>query len=425
MIKSNNHLPNNLIGKSLNINKVTLVNISFIFYFAYAEFSSVFASIGSRLLPIYSSYIPLIVLLILFILCFFLSKITNTLDFIVLFICIILIFAITYAVFPEYHIWFADDNWGLKYRIFRIDRGIYAYLFIRIISNPKAILENLKIIGWIKFLFGVYLAIGTIQRGFWNLRAADGITIQESGYNMSFGYTMAFVSVIFLYFLLSEKKKWYLIPLTISLLFILAWGSRGALLPVITYMIIHIITSGVRLTKKRVFKLTISIILLLLILANFYNIIAMAMNIMEGVGVSSRSIELLLQGQLSDDNARSQIYTMVFSEVKEIFPFGYGAFGDRPIIGKYFPWGYSHNIFLELLISFGIIGLILIVLFFINAYKILFISKYEEWKPVFSILLALNTKLLVSDSFWYYNFFWAMIALITTINFKKRYKNIS
>jgi len=102
---------------------------------------------------------------------------------------------------------------------------------------------------------------------------------------------------------------------------------------------------------------------------------------------------------------------MAIDMIKNGF-WGYGAYGDRYVIGRVYWVGYCHNIFLELLINYGwIIGGILCISIVVTSLKMLITCKNESWWICFVIFFVPSMKLLLSGSYWYLEAFWACIAV--------------
>ena len=105
-------------------------------------------------------------------------------------------------------------------------------------------------------------------------------------------------------------------------------------------------------------------------------------------GIHSDTITSLLNNSISDANGRDRLWAAVSEQIKNTFPLGKGAFGDRLAAGKIFSWGYSHNIFFEMIASFGVIGVIALLVLLVQSGRILITNEYEEWSPIFTIFFC-------------------------------------
>ena len=82
------------------------------------------------------------------------------------------------------------------------------------------------------------------------------------------------------------------------------------------------------------------------------------------------------------------------------------------IDGKVYAWGYSHNIALEMIASFGFLGIVFLLIIAVLSYKAIFRNEDETWRSIFILFFCCSVKLLVSDSFWFLPYFWARFAVI-------------
>ena len=390
-----------------------LVDYTFILYFTVQVwnvlFFRVFALFG---LGSYASAVLLAFLIVLIVLAILSTNIRKWEGCIALYTLILLVFLTSYILTPELGTWYANEDWGLAYRVFRIDRGIYAYLVIKLVEDPKRIMRNLNIVA---ILMGAYLLAQTyqrIRRGYFIVTENDGVSQTTSSANMAYGYNCVFVALIFFAQYRKDKKKTSLIAGILFSLLSVLYGSRGCLIVLGAYFII---TQYFKLREEKSAKKMIralSFVVLIVILYIFYDVfIPLVSNITSRFGIHSDTISSLLNNSISDANGRDRIWLAVSEQIKNTFPLGKGAFGDRLAAGKIFSWGYSHNIFFEMTASFGVIGVIALLVLLVQSGRILITNEYEEWSSIFTIFFCCCMKLLVSDSFWYSSFFWGALAI--------------
>ena len=99
-------------------------------------------------------------------------------------------------------------------------------------------------------------------------------------------------------------------------------------------------------------------------------------------------------------------------------PFGIGIFGYLKEIKYAFLGYYPHNIFLEIGMHWGILGLVIFIVFFIYFLKRIFDIKEKNYRVFLILLILFNLRLLLSDTYIFYNFFWLLIA----VSFNKSYQ---
>ena len=128
------------------------------------------------------------------------------------------------------------------------------------------------------------------------------------------------------------------------------------------------------------------------------------------LGVSSRFLQKLVNGTLSNDSGRSVIWKAALDMIRENL-FGYGAMGSQHVISRYIVAGYPHSVVLEILIDFGVFfGGALLLFFGWHAVKLLFRKDYP-WGEVFIPLFASVCSLFLSLTFWSTKSFWICIAI--------------
>ena len=136
-------------------------------------------------------------------------------------------------------------------------------------------------------------------------------------------------------------------------------------------------------------------------------------------GFKSRTLELFLR-DFNHFSGREYIYSTLLKAIDKKPFLGYGISGDRMIMGSFAK--YSHNIFLELIIQFGIIigGSLIFILLFLITKGLL--EKDNLKYNLFIIWLSLGfAPLLVSNSYLVAINFWILLALmIKNENLNKR-----
>ena len=128
--------------------------------------------------------------LTVYILCIFNRKYVIW-DFIVLYITIILFFLLTYCMHPEYEYVYTREYYGVLPYVLRPDNGIYAYLFIRLVSKPERLDKGLKISAYLMMVYSLITLIFSLKRGFWYAENYLGETF-EASYDLNFGYNLLF-----------------------------------------------------------------------------------------------------------------------------------------------------------------------------------------------------------------------------------------
>jgi len=274
--------------------------------------------------------------------------------------------------------------------------GLCGVAFGSLSFNYHSFLKYGRIIAWINFLavfyfpFTIYYYNGDVNY-------------------MRFGYAIL-PTVVFSFCYLNLEKNHRLSTtfiFLISSIELIFFGARGASLTFIVFLIFYVYIF--RISKKLIWFFSFTILLLLLFSVS---IITGLVHLLEGLGIQSYALDkmyMLITGVsiTSVSSGRDLFYEAAINR-----------FYDNPL------WGaalnsvyvdlrstYYHNIFLDLLANFGLIGfsmlfsILLIYIFDFSRIK----DKYAQM--VFLILFILPMgRLLVSSSFWQRPEFWLFIS---------------
>ena len=136
---------------------------------------------------------------------------------------------------------------------------------------------------------------------------------------------------------------------------IIAVGSRG---PAIVFSLCILYDFFVNNRKY--------LLILILSLSFLFSISNYLFLEIEKIGIKSRTLFLLLEGKISSDSGRKDIYNVIINKIYESPLIGSGLYADRTILGGT-SGAYSHNLFLEVYLNFGIIiGSILLLYLFLK-----------------------------------------------------------
>ena len=182
--------------------------------------------------------------------------------------------------------------------------------------------------------------------------------------DMSLAYRLIPHLCLIAVYTFNEHKKSNWLYLIVGCFILLACGTRGAVLCFAVMCFACYLMSG--FTRNKLIITTIGLTLLLFLYFNFSSFIMLIANFLQQFGLSTRIADALLLGNFTNDNGRFEIAEFMFQLVKDNNWKGFGIAGDRGWI----PWmAYSHNIAIELIVSYGLlVGIILfIVILFIIA----------------------------------------------------------
>ena len=332
--------------------------------------------------------------------------------FFLLFLFIAVAMLISVLANPALGEFYTRANYGLD-RVIRPDCALYAFLFFSLFDDPGELKKDIRFYAYIDFAYLVIVQlIPALTRGYWVDIGPSGQELHFS-YNLSFGYAMVFPTVVFLYFSIKERKLIHILLSLIGMFLIITQGNRGSLLLPVIFVGLMII-SGI-IDSKDMGRKTIKIlgvILALIVIASMgETMLNWLLKVATARGISSRTIQTLLSGSFSNDNGRNLIWLTVLEAIRNGGILGYGVLGDRPFVFPIHYVGYSHNIFLELICSFGIIGVVACIYIVADAVRMIFFCKDTEWRELYIILFSVSCQLILSMSFWYVWEFWAAAAV--------------
>lgn len=336
--------------------------------------------------------------------------------------CLVCFFGISYIVHPSYGKWYLRKNYGVWDAVFSpLSGSIYTILVFAMIRDTERIIRDFKYISIFQFLACMYQIYTAVSRGYWEAYNASGEII-KSTYNVDFGYKVAFVGLLFfMYFIIEKRKLFRGICLGISIIsafWVVIYGSRGS---VFTYGIGLVLFLGYRiriLSKIKQIFVWICAILGVAVVCSLYDTFIAGIYVLLSIAnINSRTITMILNGSFMDGNGRDSISNLAIELIRSQGLLGSGAYGDRPVIGPHYYWGYCHNIVLEFLIDFGVVigGLLLCMIAF---GCIIYYFRCDDWKQIgiFIVIFSMNMKLFFSDTFWGFRYFWLLISLLLFMN---------
>ena len=330
-----------------------------------------------------------------------------------LFLSVVIVFFLSLLFNPQLSNFYFRKDYGL-WPVFRPDGAIFAFLLFSLFDDPKDLREILTKAAYVLFFFQVVVVfLPAFRRGYWIDIAPNGSEMHIR-YSLSFGYDMLFLFIVFFLEGLRKHKIIHFSLAIVCIILMITNGGRGAIvvlvLSIAVLLVSNIIDRKTSVPKKAL--LISGIVILFLVYCFFFDeIIAFLLKFVTSHNINSRSIEMILNGSFLGTNGSDRIWAVVIEAIKEGGPFGYGLFGDRPFVAPIHVAGYSHNLFLELLVSFGVIGAGIIIYIISDTIKMLFFCKDPEWKTVYFILFSCSCKLLLSFSLWYTWEFWAAAAV--------------
>ncbi len=317
-------------------------------------------------------------------------------------------FIITGLIYPEYQdvLYSGDNSWGT---VFAPRGGIVLMLLLTLINDPEDIFDSLKISAipvWASY----------------TLRSISGIGLSEmTRSNHAYGYAFLFVSIVFLVCFFRERKIWHLLISLVSLLQVIMYASRTAILSYVVFLALYALfyDNDKKLSRKKILFIVGGVILAFFLTSNTF--LTFFSFFTKELGISSKIIDSIISGENTLDGGRERAYELALSLLKKN-PMGLGVYWDR----YYCDIAYVHSFIYEVLLDFGwFLGGFILWWILKNIVTILR-SNEKGWKMLLMIFFSLSMiRLTLSYSFWLDKNFWGMIAVIIGYRYatqKKRLK---
>ena len=232
---------------------------------------------------------------------------------------------------------------------------------------------------------------------------------------MFFGYDCLFVTICFAYFYKETLKFRYLLLLSLGNILLLIYGSRFTFLLGVLASIIFLYSSKRKWVKRLI---TISVIALPIIYFNLKLIFSILIGLFNRYNIPTESLRRLV-GSLNIVNSGNSLfydrliwYSETLNIIKENPIFGVGTFGYEGKISYMLYNGdgtfYPHNIFLEILLHFGIVGFLAFLIIIVLIIRKIHYSKknVKRLDSIELIFFIMSLGLLVSGSYlrstWFY-----------------------
>lgn len=236
---------------------------------------------------------------------------------------------------------------------------------------------------------------------------------------MSASYTLLnpLILVLASYFC-GDKRIRNIVSALIASLYIIILGCRGALVCELFFLTGFFVFFVKK--NKSFYRVSLIFIALLMLL-----LIQPLADVLVIFGLNSRSIEGIRNFQFFKDENRSIIFEIISLKTFQN-PFGLGVMADRPILlssSQLWQIFYSHNLFLELGIDFGVFGYLLFVIFIMLVVNAIKKGSYIMKIVVWSLFCMSVVKLMYSSTLWADQYLWALLGSAYAIVNNKRRKS--
>lgn len=196
--------------------------------------------------------------------------------------------------------------------------------------------------------------------------------LEGRSYSQYYTYLMLTSSIIFADAMFNSKKVYDILLFLISSITMLSLGARGPVVCLVLFFVLKIYLTCRSSPKKLIYISVGAVVIGFLTYLFYYDILSIILLLFKRVGLSTRTISVLLEGNFFQDNARVSLITNSIDLLKRNPILGYGIGKDRILLAelmmkmdlvegsrtlfleKALGW-YPHNIFFEILLHFGVI----------------------------------------------------------------------
>ncbi|MBI5972999.1 O-antigen ligase family protein [Staphylococcus caledonicus] len=351
-------------------------------------------------LPIDSFYYPIMVLIAVLTILYALVDIVKTkkmpIGFALLLLIVALIY-IAYVISPHNNEKLSENN--LRFFLLWSVPAAISGVYIKYLS--KKVIERFFKLVFIVFSI-TFLTVILIPYIFGNLPSYVNFGLMNY---QNASYLSAFTTGLGIYIILKVKVKynWFYILMTIlTLPSVFIPGGRGGAILVIFYFLIAL----VMLTFKREIPVVLKILVYMIASVAAVSLIVYVFQ----SGGDSRTFSYIKGGSfdVGGTSGRGPIYQLSMYYISRKLLLGYGPFNYYHLIHNI-----PHNIVLEMLLSFGIIGLIFII-FVLILVTIKLINNYDPnsidllvlFITIYPItLLMFSSNYLVTSELWFILFY--------------------
>lgn len=233
-------------------------------------------------------------------------------------------------------------------------------------------------------------------------------------YFMGYGYSCLVPALILFFEFWKGKKIIHLALFCFLLVSIILLGSRGPLFPIGLYVLYTVLNEsfvflkGVKkLTMKSTLLLAVSFFVMLFLIVLSDSLFSSLSSFLSVNNISSRTINVLLDGDFTKLSGRESIYSVLLSEIENDFIAVRGINAEYLIIGIY-----AHNIVVEILYQFGcVLGGALLCLLLLCILRTLSALNSTAKELAVIFMISSICQLWNSGTLWTNHLFWVWIAL--------------
>ncbi len=286
--------------------------------------------------------------------------------------------------------------------------SVFPVLFLGLRLDPKEDVQLLYYVSLINiWLHFVYILV-----------FGEDLSQEQSLYSGSMSRAYNLLPQLLMVSLVTFQKPniWNIATLTMGSVYLFSCGTRGAILCLFAFVLIYFIsrTSG----RQRLILYVLMAIAMVLLLMFYDGILLWMRSVASALGMSERIFNAIQSESFFVSDSRVILAKQAMEAIAARPVLGYGIAGDRGVLGVY-----AHNIFLELLVSFGLVQGIILFLYLIQLVARAYFKAQGKWgkELVLMLLCSAFLKLFISSSYLLEPLFFLMLGVCTNqIRINKR-----
>ncbi len=258
-------------------------------------------------------------------------------------------------------------------------------------------------------IFGISLVLGLIL--IFKLRSIGP-------YSMTLSYYVLLPTLVYLDEVINKFSAIKFMKFIISLLIIISLGSRGAIICIVIFTILKLFKLRHHMTFKKILRSYTMLCMIIVSFINYKRILYYLNEILLSFNIQSRTVSLFLREEIHF-SGREELYKQILNAISENPILGVGIGGDRLILNGI----YVHNIFLEILVNYGLFfGSFFIIFLCLLIAKLLANNNLNKYDLVIFWISFGFVHLLVSGSYLVDSRFWILMGLLINLTFVRATK---
>ena len=349
-----------------------------------------FRTLTSKLIGINSLNNPILGVIIVVVTISAISRIIKHVKVIDVFfyVAIAVLFFLNYIIYP-------DNNYYLDEikSAFLINSALLYFVGLCIdINRSKIMLRDMAIASIVIIIFIMFMFGGSEQ---------FSVDVDHS---LGQAYALLPHVLVLLWFWSEDGGALNVIFSIIGILLLLSFGTRGPIVCVISFFVLY--TLFYKQFKHPIGGRIILVTIGSLLYVFLKPVMLFLSSLFSTLGMSTRIVSKYLDNTLSDTNGRDALIEEISDKIDSGPFWGYGFAGDRQFLG-----GWSHNIYYEMMATFGKYpGTILIVLLIAFIVFALYKAKASIYGKFMLLLVCCCIELLFSSSFLILPVFYLMLG---------------